>query len=164
MRPLAFSHDVRQNLSGVGQMAGRSRTSRRRWSETFKKRVVAEASEPGATVAQIARRYDLDAPRVSNWMKKFTYGVGRLPMVVSFARRKQVSSGSSALQRLQKLAAMGCNTIEHRGTMTAVASEPDINHLTQRATCVLEAQRQYRNALGQFRPLRGRAADNSVHS
>ena len=28
-------------------MAARPRTARRRWSETFKKRVVAEASEPG---------------------------------------------------------------------------------------------------------------------
>jgi hypothetical protein len=58
----------------------------------------------------------------------------------------------------------GCNTVEHRGTMTAVASEPDINDLTQWATFVLEAERQYRNALRQLRPLRGRAADNSVHS
>ena len=64
-------------------MAGRSRTSRRRWSETFKKRVVAEASEPGATVAQIARRYDLDAPRVSNWMKKLGAGSALIPVEIT---------------------------------------------------------------------------------
>ena len=56
-------------------MAARPRTARRRWSETFKKRVVAEASEPGVTIIQIARRYDLDARRVSNWMKKFGSGI-----------------------------------------------------------------------------------------
>ncbi len=64
-------------------MAGRSKTPRRRWSETFKKRVVAEASEPGATVAQIARRYDLDARRVSNWMKKFGSGTALIPIEIT---------------------------------------------------------------------------------
>jgi transposase-like protein len=39
----------------------------RLWSDTFKKRVVAEASRSGVTVAQIAHRYDLDARRISNW-------------------------------------------------------------------------------------------------
>ena len=52
-------------------MASRPRTSRRRWSDTFKKRVVAEVSQPGVTVAQIAHRYDLDANRISNWKTKF---------------------------------------------------------------------------------------------
>ena len=56
-------------------MASGSRTLRQRWSDAFKKRIVAEASEPGVTVAEIARRYDLDARRVSNWMKKFGSGV-----------------------------------------------------------------------------------------
>jgi len=35
-------------------MTSRPRTSRRRWSETFKKRVVAEASEPCVTVTKSA--------------------------------------------------------------------------------------------------------------
>jgi len=63
-------------------MAPRSKTTRRRWSETFKKRVVAEASEPGVTVAQIARRYDLDARRVSNWIKKLGAGDALVPVEV----------------------------------------------------------------------------------
>ncbi|MGI9325914.1 MAG: transposase [Pseudomonadales bacterium] len=52
-------------------MALRPGTSRQRWSDTFKKRVVAEASKPGITVTEIARRYDLDGRQVSNWIKKF---------------------------------------------------------------------------------------------
>jgi transposase-like protein len=64
-------------------MAARPRTARRRWSETFKKRVVAEASESGVTVTQLARRYDLDARRVSNWMKKFSSGVALVPVEVT---------------------------------------------------------------------------------
>ena len=34
-------------------MASTPRTSRHRWSETFKKCVVAEASEPGVTTARL---------------------------------------------------------------------------------------------------------------
>jgi transposase-like protein len=57
-------------------MAARPRTARRRWSETFKKRVVAEASESGVTVTQLARR-------VSSWMKKFSSGVALVPVEVT---------------------------------------------------------------------------------
>ena len=64
-------------------MASTPRTSRRCWSETFKKPVAAEASEPGVTIAQIASRYDLDARRVSNWMKKFGSGVALAPLEVA---------------------------------------------------------------------------------
>ena len=71
-------------------MASTPRTSRRRWSETFKKRVAAEASEPGVTIAQIAGRYDLDARRVSNWMKKFGTSVALVPV--------EVTSDDSGLQ------------------------------------------------------------------
>jgi hypothetical protein len=55
-------------------MASKSRTSRRRWSDTFKQHVVSEASQPGVTVAHIAHRYDLDARRISNWKNKFSSG------------------------------------------------------------------------------------------
>ena len=68
-------------------MASELRTSRRLWSEAFKKRVVAEASQPGATVAQIAQRYDLDGRRVSNWMKKFSHGLALVPVEVTTWRR-----------------------------------------------------------------------------
>ncbi len=64
-------------------MAPRSKTPRRRWSETFKKRVASEASEPGVTVAQIGRRYNLDARRVSNWMKKFGSGTALIPIEIT---------------------------------------------------------------------------------
>ena len=62
-------------------MASRPRISRQRWSEASKKRVVAEANVPGMTVAQIARRYDLDGRRISNWMKKFSSASALVPLV-----------------------------------------------------------------------------------
>ena len=64
-------------------MASGSRTSRRRWSVAFKKRVVAEASQPGVTVTQIAHRYDLDGRRISNWMKKFGSAAALVPVEVT---------------------------------------------------------------------------------
>ncbi len=64
-------------------MASRPRTSRQRWSDAFKKRIVAEARQPGETVAQIARRYDLDGRRVSNWMKKFGSQTPLVPVEVT---------------------------------------------------------------------------------
>ena len=64
-------------------MASRPNISRQRWSEAFKKRVVAEVNQPGVTAAQIARRYDLDGRRVSNWMKKFGPGVALVPVEVT---------------------------------------------------------------------------------
>ncbi len=64
-------------------MVSKSKTSRRRWSDTFKKRVVAEASQPGLTVAQIARRYDLDAKRISNWKTKFGFREILVPVEVT---------------------------------------------------------------------------------
>ena len=64
-------------------MASRPRISRRRWSDTFKKRVVTEASQPGVTVAQIAHGYDLDAKRISNWKTKFGSSVTLMPLEVT---------------------------------------------------------------------------------
>ena len=64
-------------------MASKSRTSRRRWSDSFKQRVIAEASQPGVTAAQIAHRYDLDARRISNWKTKFGSGGILVPVEVT---------------------------------------------------------------------------------
>jgi transposase-like protein len=64
-------------------MASRPRTSRRRWSDTFKKRVVAEVSQPGVKVVQIAHRYELDARRISNWKTKFGSGAVLVPVEVT---------------------------------------------------------------------------------
>jgi transposase len=47
---------------------GRKRT-RRSWSDEEKQRIVAEAMEPGASVADIARRYGANANLVFNWRR-----------------------------------------------------------------------------------------------
>lgn len=64
-------------------MALAPKISRRRWSEAFKKRIVAEARQPGMTVAKIARRYDLDPRRVASWEKKFGSGTSLVPVEIT---------------------------------------------------------------------------------
>ena len=56
--------------------------SRRRWSVEFKRRVVAEASAPGVSVASVARRYDLNANQVFNWRRRYGGAGGFLPVAV----------------------------------------------------------------------------------
>jgi len=52
-------------------MSGELRRRRRRWSEAFKRRVVAEAAEPGVSVASVARRHDLNANLLFNWRRRY---------------------------------------------------------------------------------------------
>lgn len=56
------------------------RRSRRRWSPEFKKRVIAEASQPGVSTAEVARRYDLNDNLLFNWKKKFGTELALIPV------------------------------------------------------------------------------------
>ena len=63
-------------------MSGTSRRTRRRWSDDFKRRVVAEASQSGVSVSAIARRYDLNNNLLFNWKRRFGDDVAFLPVEV----------------------------------------------------------------------------------
>ena len=63
-------------------MSSTSRAAHRRWGVAFKKRVVAEASRPGVSAAQIARRYDLNANLLFNWKKKYGTDVALVPVEI----------------------------------------------------------------------------------
>ena len=49
-------------------MAGRQRM-RRRWSQEEKRRIVAQTLMPGASVSQVARRYDVNTNLVFTWRR-----------------------------------------------------------------------------------------------
>ncbi len=49
-------------------MVKRKRRVRRFWPDDEKRRIVAQAQVPGISVAQVARRYDLNANQVFNWL------------------------------------------------------------------------------------------------
>jgi transposase len=63
-------------------MPEKPRRTRRRWSDGFKRRVVAEASQPGVSVAAIARRYDLNNNLLFNWKRRFGVDLAFLPVEV----------------------------------------------------------------------------------
>ena len=63
-------------------MSGMPRRTRRRWSDDFKRRVVAEASQRGVSVAAIARRYDLNNNLLFNWKHRFGVDRAFLPVEV----------------------------------------------------------------------------------
>ena len=63
------------------------RRSRRRWSVEFKRRVVAESSSPGVSVASVARRYDLNANLVFNWRRRYGGARGFLPVAIAAPER-----------------------------------------------------------------------------
>ena len=64
-------------------MTGKARRSRRRWSEEFKRRVVAEAAAPGMSAAAVARRYDLNANLLFNWKRRYGVSARFLPVEIS---------------------------------------------------------------------------------
>lgn len=46
-----------------------TRRKRRKWSDDEKRMICAQARMPGVSVAQVARRYDVNANQIFNWMK-----------------------------------------------------------------------------------------------
>ncbi len=50
-------------------MATAKRRVRRFWPDDEKRRIVAQTQVPGVSVAQVARRYDLNANQVFNWLR-----------------------------------------------------------------------------------------------
>jgi transposase len=78
-------------------LADHRRGKRRSYSTAFKRRVVAETLEPGASVASVARRHELNANMVFSWRRDPRFGPGRdaaafLPVEVT-ATEVSVSPG-----------------------------------------------------------------------
>ena len=46
------------------------RPKRRQWTEAFKRQVVAETLEPGASVSIVARRHDVNANQLFKWRRE----------------------------------------------------------------------------------------------
>lgn len=55
--------------SAIGTKGGRRRRS---WSDDEKRRIVAESREAGASTAEVARRYDLNANLLFTWRRQLS--------------------------------------------------------------------------------------------
>ena len=82
-------------------MAERSKRKRRSYLEAFKRRVVAETLEPGASVAAVARRHGLNANMVFLWRGDPRFGPGRdattfLPVEIKPAEAPATTEAISA--------------------------------------------------------------------
>jgi len=51
----------------------RKRRVRRLWSDDEKRQIVAQTRVPGVSVSQVARRYDVNANQVFNWIRDPRY-------------------------------------------------------------------------------------------
>jgi len=96
------------SISNDGAGSGANGKRRRRlWSEDEKRRIVAEATEPGASVSVVARRHDVNANMVFTWRRELGAGVsdaavamttfvpaviGTAPVVAASAARSSLAS------------------------------------------------------------------------
>lgn len=64
------------------RLEGAPRQFRRRWSDEFKERAVAEAMEPGASVSAIAHRIGIHPSQLFGWRSDAGPGRSSLPAAV----------------------------------------------------------------------------------
>ena len=70
--------DVGDGFFGRCEVVG-ARRSNRRWPDAVKARIVAESFQPGATVAAVARRHDMQPHHLSEWRSRARRGLLALP-------------------------------------------------------------------------------------
>ena len=70
--------DVGDGFVGRCEVVG-ARRSNRRWPDAVKARIVAETFQPGATVAAVARRHDMQPHHLSEWRSRARRGLLALP-------------------------------------------------------------------------------------
>ena len=69
--------DVNDDAKGGGYRRGEVLTGpgrRRKWSDDEKARIVAETLEPGAVVAEVARRWQVCAQQIFTWRREMRGG------------------------------------------------------------------------------------------
>ena len=63
--------------------SGPGRRRHRSWPETLKREIVAASFEPGSSVSQVARRYDLNTNQLFSWRKLYRDGLLAGPALVA---------------------------------------------------------------------------------
>jgi transposase len=95
-------------------------TRRRRWSATDKDRIVAETMQPGATVTEVARRWQVCSQQVWGWRRDARVGG------LMSSSEATISAEPSFVPMVAELAAATEDTIEPAPSRTTQVSAPII--------------------------------------
>ena len=84
-------------MSGIEVLSGPER--RRRWSAEQKRSIVAEAFAPGASVCEVARRFDVVPGQIYRWRHDLrSAAAGFAEVVVAPAPDERTSAGRPAME------------------------------------------------------------------
>ncbi|KAI5912187.1 transposase [Thauera sp. 2A1] len=102
----------------------------RRHTIEFKRTVVEQSLQPGASVSRLARQHDINANQIFTWRK--AYHEGRLGTAAFVPIVLTDTDGLEATERLDPPAvAFGRLTIERKGARLTVEGRPDAQVLAQ---------------------------------
>jgi transposase len=87
---------VSEVLDETNATVGRGKGIRRSWPRVEKRRIVEEAFRPGASVADVARSYGLNANLVFNWRRRATAVATKAKNAASAARVREISATPAA--------------------------------------------------------------------
>jgi transposase len=120
--------------------------TRRDWSASEKRRIVAEALEPGANVSAVARRHGVAAPLLYRWRKEAVFAQGGatgspgpafLPVIIEGSTPASAAEARPS-STLPSAPASLIEIVLSRGRVVRVCSDVDTQALT-RIIAALEA-------------------------
>jgi transposase len=100
--------------------------SRRSWSDEDKRRIVEEAIAPGASVADIARRYGVNANLLFNWRKATRASSSAATAAVSASAGPAAAAQSGATQACGFIPIGVFGSAEDGASALAVGSSPAV--------------------------------------
>jgi transposase len=102
------------------------RRSRRSWSDEAKQRIVEEAVAPGASVADIARRYGVNANLLFNWRKAARAASSVTTAAVSASAAAPAEAQSAATQACEFIPIGVFGSAEGGASALGVGSSPAV--------------------------------------
>jgi transposase len=109
----------------AGEVGKSGRRKRRSWTLEEKRRIVDESLEDGASIAEIARLYELNANQLFTWRRQFglepaTASDVTTLLPVTIAPEGEVETGSGGVGQMEIVLAGGVRIIVWADVQTAV--------------------------------------------
>jgi len=102
---------------------GEGRGSRRRWTQEKKRQIVAQTRIPGVTVAEVARRYEVNTSLVFSWRRDPRLGAQDSPELAPSFVPVEVMAGamSEGPETVVEVALRNGHRVSVRGELTVEA-------------------------------------------